>query len=95
MNHTGEPILELRKVAEQEWVIHDYSFPANDARSLAACIHAQAEGDVEVLWLRPTPLPTRYADAPAVLTDLRRHLAGEQRGRPIPIPHFPPPHVAV
>lgn len=82
---------ELSRVDEHHWLIHDHSASPHDAAHLVACIHIAGEDDVEVLWLRDVPLPTRYATAGDVLDDLVMWTTRSRGGsRPVPIPARPP-----
>ena len=83
--------LTLRRVGTLDWVLQNRRFSSRDARHVVAALHEMDGGDVEVLWLQPTPLPTRYPNVADATEDFRRwsnHRGGGTR--PIPIPHFPP-----
>lgn len=84
---------DLQRVDESTWIIRDSGIPSSDARSVVACVSETAFDGVDVVWLHPVGLPTRYRTADSVLRDLIRHgrrSAGTTR--PIPIPHLPPVH---
>lgn len=81
----------LRRVDEHTWLLHDLSFPPDDSRFVIACIHEPTEVEVEVIWMRATPLPTRYATPADVLEDfLRWTNMSDVTSRPIPIASMPP-----
>lgn len=85
------PGFALRRVDEHTWLLQDHSFPADDSRFVVACIHEPTEVDVEVIWMRETPLHTRYATPADVLEDfLRWRNMSDVSSRPIPIASIPP-----
>jgi hypothetical protein len=94
MTTLTSPHLELRRVAGGNWLIHDHSYPPNDARHVVAWMHRADDDGVEVVWVRRTPLPTRYRTESDAFDDFRHYLLRRTTDRPVPIPHFPPPHAA-
>lgn len=83
--------LRLDAVGESAWLIRDPARAASDPRAVVGRIE-QGEHDVEVVWLQPTPLPTRYLSPEDALEDVTRLRAiRPAHRRPIPIPTFPPP----
>lgn len=81
----------LRRVDEHTWLLQDLSFPPDDSRFVVACIHEPTEVDVEVIWMRATPLHTRYATPADVLEDFVRWTTmSDVSSRPIPIASIPP-----
>lgn len=80
----------LSRLDDGTWLIQDPSFPSDDARHVVACVHDAGEIEVEVVWVRPTSLPTRYATAADVLDDLLRRMNGGRAAPPVPIPRFAP-----
>ncbi|MDY0908855.1 hypothetical protein [Microbacterium sp. CFBP9034] len=83
--------LELRRVADHEWIVYDGAYPLDDSRSVVACLTDTEDDLVDVVWLQPTPLPTVYLCAADVLEDVARHRGrARNHGRPDEIPHFPP-----
>jgi hypothetical protein len=82
---------DLQRVDQSTWIIRDAHVPTTDARSVVACVSEAPLEGVDVLWLHPVGLPTRYGTAEAVLRDLIRHgRRSTGTTRPIPIPHRPP-----
>lgn len=83
---------ELQAVDETTWIIRDRAHIPRDPAHLVASLHHTEDDEIEVIWMRPTPLPVRYASPTSVLDDLihwsRRPSGGSRR--PVPIPHFPP-----
>jgi len=90
---SGGRQFDLQRVDQSTWIIRDTGVSASDARSVVACITDTPLEGVDVLWLHPLGLPTHYATASAVMSDLIRH-ARRSSGttRPVPIPHLPPAH---
>lgn len=82
---------DLRRVDEHTWLLHDLSFPPDDSRFVIACIHEPTEVEVEVIWMRSTPLPTRYSTPADVLEDFVRWTnMSDVSSRPIPIASIAP-----
>lgn len=88
--------LVTHRVNEQDWLIENQRFPADDARHLVAFVHEE-QRTFEVIWVQGFPLPSRYATARKILDDVTEWMMPSHRStRPIPIPHFPPmPRTAV
>lgn len=78
----------LQRLTETEWIIHDRSFPPNDARRAVACVNQRDAARADVVWLRELGLPKRYASVAEVLADVARTASRI----PIPIPQRPPAH---
>jgi hypothetical protein len=57
----------LVRIGDEDWLIHDTSFPENDARHLVACVRERGLDHVDVIWLQGTGLPTRFAHVADVL----------------------------
>lgn len=83
--------LELRRVAPQELIVRDLSYPLDDSRCILAHLTETEDDLVEVVWLQGISLPSVYLSAGEVLDDIRRHRNADQRSRrPDEIPHLPP-----
>ena len=82
--------LALRRVGPEDWVLQNRRFSSHDARHVVAALHETGRGDVDVVWLQPTALPTRYPNVADALDDFQRLSLRGGGTRPIPIPHFPP-----
>jgi len=80
----------LLRVGPRDWVVQNGRFSRRDARSVVAALHETDRGNVDVLWLQHTTLPTRYASAADAMEAFMRWSKGTEGDRPIPIPHFPP-----
>lgn len=83
----------LRRLDRQDWLIQDSTFAADDARHVVACVRDDGSESMEVVWLHPVPLPTRYRCPQDVLDDLARW-SQRRRGDGRPIAHFPPSDVS-
>jgi hypothetical protein len=70
---TGERFTLVR-IGDEDWLIHDTTFPENDARHLVACVRERGLDHVDVIWLQGTGLATRFARVSDVLETARRHL---------------------
>ena len=81
---------ELRKVAEYEWLILDHRYEVNDPRRTVGCVYQVDEYEVEVMWMREIPAPTRYMAPIDALEEVRRFESRSRSTRPIAIPHLPP-----
>ncbi|MGC5172640.1 hypothetical protein ACLQ2Q_18540 [Microbacterium sp. DT81.1] len=82
---------ELRRVDDTRWQIENHVFGPGDPGYTVARLHEPDECHVEVEWLQPVHLQTRYATAFDALDDLIRWTE-QRRGseRPTHIAHFPP-----
>lgn len=83
----------LRRVDATAWVIEDRMRSRTDPARMLGRIVEVDETCVEVTWLAPFPLPTRYLSAADALEDLERwRTRSDPSDRPVPIPHLPPLH---
>lgn len=62
----------LVRIGDEDWLIHDTSFPENDARHLVACVRERGLDHVDVIWLQGRGLKTRYARVSDVIDAARR-----------------------
>lgn len=76
--------LVLVPIGSEDWLIHDTSFPDNDARHLVACVRERGLDHVDVIWLRGRGLPARFARVSDAL-DAAARAVGDRR--PAPRPH--------
>lgn len=90
MTEMAQGWFELRKVAEKEWLILDHDYGADDPRRTVGCVYEAEPYEVEVMWMRTLPVPTRYMSPVEALDDVRRLHAPSRSTRPISIPHRPP-----
>lgn len=84
-------LFTTRQVAETEWLVYDTRFP-HDPRLVVAHV-AMTDDAVEVTWVRPLPLPTRYLTLQDAVNDVHRWQEADIRHsstRPTLIPHLPP-----
>lgn len=83
---------ELTNVGESGWRVCDGSLPADDGRRVVAFME-RVDDHIEVVWIRSTNAPTRFAALDDALDAADAVLAEEEQSRstrPIQIPHFPP-----
>ncbi|MET0734257.1 MAG: hypothetical protein ABWY55_01230 [Microbacterium sp.] len=82
----------LVRVDQIDWVVQDRRFRLDDARHVVASAHATEDDAIDVVWIQPIPLPTRYARIDDLLDDLGRwwSMQSGRTTRPIPVPHVPP-----
>lgn len=81
----------LSRTSTDSWVVTDSRRQPSDPRHSVAMAHETEDGDIEVVWLRATPLPTLFRTLDDLLLDLDRW--GGRPGeacKPDPIPHLPP-----
>lgn len=90
MSEVPDARFELRKVAEQEWLILDHRYAENDPRRTVGCVYQVDVSEVEVMWIREIPVAIRYMSAIEALDDVRRFYETSRATRPIEIPHLPP-----
>ncbi len=70
--------LRMIRIGKEDWLIHDMSFPENDARHLVACVRERGLDHVDVIWLQGRGLPAHFArvkdalDAAAEALPVRR-----------------------
>ena len=64
--------LVLRRVGPRDWVLQNGRFSSRDARHVVAALHEMDGGDVDVLWLQATALPTRYPNVADAMEDFLR-----------------------
>ncbi|MFJ6653933.1 hypothetical protein ACIQLJ_14170 [Microbacterium sp. NPDC091313] len=69
----------LARIGDEDWLIHDTTYPENDARHLVACVRERGLDHVDVIWLQGKGLATKFARVSDVLDTARRSL-----GRRIP-----------
>lgn len=83
--------LEMVRIDDGHWLIHDPRRSSSDARHVVACV-TQSEEGFDVLWLDPAvPLPMRYRARSDILEDIHRWYARRSAStRPIEIPSLPP-----
>lgn len=84
--------LELVRVDDDCWRLCDGTLPHNDPARVIAWAEIE-EGRVTVLWLRERDGHACFAtfeDALKAAED-RIYAQSDRAGRPIQIPHFPPP----
>ncbi|GAA2010950.1 hypothetical protein [Microbacterium ulmi] len=87
--------LQLIGLSQNSWRLCDRRAPHQDAASVLAYIERTADG-YEVVWLQGGLGETRFSALADVLTEAAQRIAEVPRegpGRPVPIPHFPPPPV--
>lgn len=89
MSGDPEPRYVLRPVTASDWVINDQRYDADDPRHVVACVY-DAEGGVEVVWLRDLQLETHYQRASEVLAAVAQAKDPSRATRPIVIPSRPP-----
>lgn len=86
----SDPRFELRQITENEWLILDHRYEAHDSRQTIACIR-ESGNEVDVLWMREIPLPSRYRAAMDVLAAIQHHYNPASRSTaPVTIPHLAP-----
>jgi hypothetical protein len=78
---SGERLI-LVPIGAEDWLIHDTSFPENDARRLVACVRERGLDHVDVIWLQGKGLPTRFARVPDALDAAARALPSRRRHSP-------------
>jgi hypothetical protein len=69
--------LRLVQVGDEDWLIHDLLFPANDARRLVACVRERGDDHVEVIWLQGAGAPTQFPRVEDALVEAERILPGK------------------
>lgn len=79
----------IDRVEADTWVIRDLSTTTNDPRHVVACVSADDLG-VEVVWVRPVPLPTRYRSVELVVEELQRWATRRRSEPPTRIPRVAP-----
>lgn len=84
MHEFTEARFELRRVADQEWLILDHRYRADDPRRTVGCVYEVEGSEVEVMWTRDIPLALRYMSAVEALDDVLRCYTEEDRARAIP-----------
>jgi hypothetical protein len=92
MNHRRRAVdqFTLVRVGPDDWVLQNGRFSRRDARHVVAALHETGNGDVDVLWLEHTTLPTRYSNVADALEDFVRWSSPSAGRRPVAIPHFQP-----
>lgn len=73
--------LVLVPVGSEDWLIHDTSFPDNDARRLVACVRERGLDHVDVIWLQGRGLPVHFARVSDAL-DAAARAVGDRRPAP-------------
>lgn len=89
MSGDPEPRYVLRRVAPTESVINDQRYETDDPRHVVACVY-DADGEVDVVWLRDLQLATRYPTPSEVLAAVAQAKDPSRATRPIVIPSRPP-----
>lgn len=89
MSGDPAPRYVLRRVTPSESVINDRRYEADDPRHVVACVY-DADGGVEVVWLRDLQLETHYQTASEVLAAVAQAKDPSRATRPIVIPSRPP-----
>ena len=74
--------LRLVRIGDEDWLIHDLSYPENDARHLVACVRERALDHVDVIWLQGREQPTRFARVGEVMDAAYRGLRARARRDP-------------
>lgn len=89
--HPARRRFTLRRTIDRTWMIVHAGAPEFAVRPLA---HITVDDDdvAEVIWTAPLPLPVLYASPEDALETLETWEKAEHgAGKPVPIPHFPPP----
>lgn len=81
-----DPLFDLKKFTDTEWLILDYRSGPNVARQTVACLYELDPAEVGALGLRDLALAVRYTGPSHVLKDVREFYLQERSQRPIPIP---------
>ncbi|HWI31034.1 MAG TPA: hypothetical protein VNT50_06065 [Microbacterium sp.] len=83
---------ELTHVGESGWRVCDGTLPEDDGRRVVAFMEL-VDDHIEVVWIRSTNAPTRFAELDDALNAADAVIAQKETPRstrPVPIPSFPP-----
>ena len=97
MTHIAYGRIELARVDDDCWRLCDGTLPENDPTRVIAL--AEIRDDyVTVLWLRKRNRRSTFPTFELALRAVEKIIYDVERrspGRPVPIPHFPPPRHAL